>query len=351
MQKSVLDKLAIFNISLADIESYVLSAERGYNGFATVLSSKDKVYKVPLMSQGIKVLENIAENHNILRDSGLPVVKLEIICGVGVMDKIHHPTVVEYVNKCVADGNIEAILACVDKVYHDIIQSSQYSDELNIHFVDYGIGSEFKPVLKNGFTEILPQNAFYTGESIIYFDQESRENDIPVGYILCRFIRHLYYEVPSLHFYIPMEKFKRMYYCLDKTKWHVYSEISYKRYASEKDRFENDSVIGTLPGEIAIIGSGNWGMIFLDILEQYDRLNDVKIIMDNDRKKWKQHVLEIPIGGIRDNIEKFSQSNIIIAVKDYSGIVQQLEEMKLSLPNLYLLEFLGYRVKLERYII
>ena len=58
---------------------------------------------------------------------------------------------------------------------------------------------------------MIPFNVFQTGEDWIYFDQEFKELNCPLGYILFRMLYYSYLHVPKLEELVPLEIMKQRY--------------------------------------------------------------------------------------------------------------------------------------------
>lgn len=354
MIQIVNEKLSPFGIDVEDIERYIVTYNRGDTGFATIITKKEKVYKLPLNDVGISVLEDIANNHRMLQKSGLSVVTMEVVAGVGIMEKIKLPTFVDYIQRYMDSGNKEKIICCLKNIYDDIQHSSEHTNSVNILFKRItGIAGNscYGEILKDAFPEMLPQNCFFDGKKNIWFDQESRVGSFPVAYIFARFIRHLYYQLPRLHFFMPMNEVKSIF-SAPLELWDVYSKISYNQYVEKEKRVSNSSHIEQLADDIVIVGSGKWGVLLLDILEQCGSLENVKRILDNDSSKWGKYINNIPISSIDEGITNLNvNTSVIVAIKNSSDVLKQLQQLKRELEYVYLLEIHGYGIELKRYVL
>ena len=284
---------------------------------------------------------------------GVAVVPMDIVNGVGVMEKITKPTFVDFVKKSISLGDKDSVIRCLEKVQCDIWHSSVDSEIINPMFSDVMAQrcAELNvPVLKYGYPEMLPQNCFWDGVNIIWFDQETKYVGVPAVYIFTRFIRHLYYEVPSLHCFLPIQALKDKFHSSVGMFWDECSKIGYKQYVDEAYRINNNDIIKKLNNKIVIVGAGNWCMVFLDIIEQCGKLQSVHMILDNDRSKWGKKVNEIPIGSINDIFPRCTEStSVIIAIKNSDLVLKQLKQIKNKIDRVHLLTLDGYCVKFEGY--
>lgn len=347
--ESVINKLTKYNITKQDVDYYISTPERKSNGFATVVTNKGKVFKIPLGGRAVKTLFKIVANNNLFYRAGLKVVRMDIENNIGIMDRVYADTVVEYVQNCIRTKNKHKIFECLTLVYNDILVSSECINKINKKFCELPNINIKCRILKFGFTEILPQNTFYLNGKMMYFDQEIREDNIPAEYIFARYVRHLYYEVPSLHFFVSLQEMLEYYSDVFKDFWKDFSKIGYESYTSFNVRMINIKQIMKLNKNIYIVGAGNWCVVFLDILEQYNRLSDVKLILDNDERKWGNSILGIEIKEFEKNIDKLPQEGcIVVAIKEYEHIKHKLELLD-HYNAVFLIHFNNYEIKLTRF--
>ena len=84
-----------------------------------------------------------------------------------------------------------------DWIYEEILKSSpQVSWEENSIYT-FGIQSvqdkeKYGPILKKGFIDMIPRNAFYKEDKIFWFDQEWVLENVPAKYIMYRALNLFY---------------------------------------------------------------------------------------------------------------------------------------------------------------
>ena len=75
---------------------------------------------------------------------------------------------------------------------------------------DWHIGKDkIGTVLAEGLIDMIPYNAFWTGDGIRYYDQEFCVKNCPVGYILFRAVRYTWIHIPELEKVLPLEQVKK----------------------------------------------------------------------------------------------------------------------------------------------
>ena len=111
------------------------------------------------------------------------------------------------------DGDaLEDIL--IDAIYRNA--ENEVEQWINLFYDELLRSSEYEiingePVLKTGFVEMNFQNCLVRNNSLIFFDQEWIEKDVPASAILYRAIRTLYVEHPYIENYLSKSELLKQY--------------------------------------------------------------------------------------------------------------------------------------------
>ncbi|MGP1488210.1 MAG: glycosyltransferase [Peptoanaerobacter stomatis] len=159
------------------------------------LLENDNVIKLPASYISKKHLDYSFENLKELSDKGISVIdfnKNENSYKVKFLPlKEASITFKQYLK----EGNLIKALTMVDLLKENIIKSSCFTSELSdIHKkLDLNIDVNLGHVLKYGYVDMTFQNSFYTKDNtLIFFDQEWKIENIPLKYILYRAINYAY---------------------------------------------------------------------------------------------------------------------------------------------------------------
>lgn len=153
--------------------------------------------------KGQKHLEQMLKNEKELEESGLRILR-GTADGIELRTKfIDSETVEDRLLVLYKQEKLEEIFYIYDEIKKEIEQSSvEASWEENILYTfELGISHDkekFGKILKKGFIDMIPRNAFYVGTNIIWFDQEWLLENVPSKFILYRAVTLLYNSYPEL---------------------------------------------------------------------------------------------------------------------------------------------------------
>ena len=103
----------------------------------------------------------------------------------------------------ISNGNQSAIVEMFDKLYNQIIASSEQADwEENILYSFYPDlekdKNKYGIILKMGYLDMIFRNAFWIDDEFWWFDQEWNLENIPAKYPMYRAIVEMYHSYPDL---------------------------------------------------------------------------------------------------------------------------------------------------------
>lgn len=156
-------------------------------------------------------LRRIAENQNALMQRGLFALQYRGENFGLNSDRVKAPLLEEVLLQYYKKNAIEKIFELYDYVYGDILKSSdEISDDENVMLsLNMGIVSDRKkygPILKTGYLDMIPRNAFMVNQKLLWFDQEWTLDAVPANYILYRAISEFYAEYPFAEDLCPRER-------------------------------------------------------------------------------------------------------------------------------------------------
>ena len=200
----------------------VLSADREpAHAFATVFYDGGTVTKRALHPEGISALRGLYDNLEALRGRGLAVVEQEWGKEADApairMPLLHHQPLLEHIRDLFKDGK-EAVYALFDALYAEILRASEPSDAPAAWELSACPG----PVLRTGYVDMIPYNAFWTGgrrrqdegprpedaggSHLLWYDQEFTLENCPAAYILYRALRYTWLHLPEAEAVLPLKE-------------------------------------------------------------------------------------------------------------------------------------------------
>ena len=182
--------------SLQTLDMVFLSSDRGRERSRVLrLYADGHAEKSTLYREGTELLLQEHENLQQLQNRGIKTVPQKLIeCGI-TMPRIYSKTLLWQLEKIRKSDILRSVF---DRMREDIIKASGgWNEETNL--------------LREGFLDMTPFNVFQIGEDWIYFDQEFKELNCPLGYILFRMLHYSYLHVPKLEELVPLEQMKQRY--------------------------------------------------------------------------------------------------------------------------------------------
>ena len=177
----------------------VLSGDRERShAFNTVFYDDGKVRKYPVFEESRRTLEEAFNNLKELEGRGLYTVPAEIKNGAMEMPYMDETPLTEALRDAF-HKDPERAVRLFEKLYEDILRSSEITE------------TEDGPVLKKGFIDMIPYNAFLKDGRIIYYDQEFTVPDCPASYIMFRAVFYTYIHIPEAERFMPQrEMYERL---------------------------------------------------------------------------------------------------------------------------------------------
>lgn len=352
-----------------------ISLDRGHeNALVTSIYDHDtvrSVVKKAIYAEGIHKLNEMQSNLTDLHDRGINVVSSYVAGDSFVMPYVAAPIAMNEL-KAVAKNDRKSFLKAMDDMYELILKSSEHTGIISDKDRNSADGRDLGPILIRGYVDMVPLNCFYD-ESIeesksrfIYYDQEFYWNNCPAKAIMYRSIT-IIYDGTDKEFekIVPKEELLDRYglsECAD-----IWQRMSWRFTEALRNQkplrpyYENKRVDGRIlytNREKINYSAEEYKRIFVDIFKDYS--DDKKLILfgsgrfterflfqfegdyniysivDNNRTKWGTAMEGIPVDS-PDILKEIPESerHIIICIKGYNGVVNQLKDMGITDYHIY----------------
>lgn len=351
-----------------------ISLDRGReNALVTSIYEHDgmrTVAKRAIYEEGRSKLKEMQDNLDDLHERGIHVVESHIEGDCFMMPFVDAPIAMNEL-KLIAKQDKEAFFDALDDMYELILQSSEYTDVVSEKDMNSANGRDLGIILAKGYIDMVPLNCFYdasiadTKRRFIYYDQEFYIENCPAKAIMYRSISIIYdgtdkdFErlVPrrdvleryglaecediwmrmSARFTDTLKNQKelRPYYENRRVDGRIlYTNREKINYSTkEYQKIFADIFNGLNDKKLILFGSGRFTERFL-----FQFADDYKIysIIDNNSAKWGSKMNGIPINSpdILKDIPA-DERHIIICIKGYNGVVNQLRNMGITDYHIY----------------
>lgn len=183
----------------------------------TKFEKSGQVAKFALAGEaGRKHLEETLANEKALKQRGLHVWESSP-CGKELVSAFSETeTLEEVMLRTYQEGNTEKVYALWDQIREQILASSEeISWEENILYT-FGLDivpdkEKYGAILKTGYLDMIPRNAFWEGNVIYWFDQEWTLENVPADFVLYRAILRFYCSFEEANKALPLTELARRY--------------------------------------------------------------------------------------------------------------------------------------------
>lgn len=360
---------------LDDTLHATISLDRGHdNALVTSICEHDgvrNVIKRAVYKEGIHKLKEMQDNHNNLHTRGINVVDSSVENDTFVMPYVDAPIAMNEL-KAIAKKDKNAFLKAMDDMYELIINSSEHTGIISEKDRNSADGRDLGLILEKGYIDMVPLNCFYDGtiedskSRFIYYDQEFYWDNCPAKAIMYRSIS-IIYDGTDKEFerIMPRTELLNRYGLAEcEDVWQRMSSRFTETLRNQKPLrpyYENKRVDGRIlytNREKINYSAKEYQRIFVDIFNDYS--DDKKLILfgsgrfterflfefagdysiysivDNNSAKWGTTMAGIPVNSpdiLREIPE--SERHIIICIKGYNGVVNQLKDMGITDYHIY----------------
>lgn len=352
-----------------------ISLDRGHdNALVTSICEHGgvrNVLKKAVYKEGIHKLKEMQDNLNDLHVRGINVVDSSVENNTFVMPYVDSPVAMNEL-KAIAKKDKNAFLKAMDDMYELILNSSEHTGVLSEKDRNSADGRDVGPVLARGYIDMVPLNCFYDESAkdaksrFIYYDQEFYWENCPAKAVMYRSIT-IIYDGTDKEFerIVPRrELFDRYGLSECEDMWQRMSSRFTDVLRNQKPLrpyYENkrvdDRILYTNREKINY-SAKQYQEIFVDIFEGFDDSKklilfgsgrftekflfqfaddyDIYSIIDNNSAKWGTTMQGVPINSpdiLKDIPER--ERHIIICIKGYNGVVNQLKDMGIMDYHIY----------------
>lgn len=360
---------------LDDTLHATISLDRGHdNALVTSICEHDgvrNVIKKAVYEEGIHKLKEMQDNLNDLHARGINVVVSSVENDTFIMPYVDAPVAMNEL-KAIAKKDKNAFLKAMDDMNELILNSSEHTGIISEKDRNSADGRDLGPILERGYIDMVPLNCFYDGtiedsrSRFIYYDQEFYWDNCPAKAIMYRSIS-IIYDGTDKEFerIMPRTELLDRYGLAEcEDLWQRMSSRFTETLRNQKQLrpyYENKRVDGRIlytNREKINYSAKEYQRIFVDIFNDYS--DDKKLILfgsgrfterflfefagdysiysivDNNSAKWGTTMAGIPVNSpdiIREIPE--SERHIIICIKGYNGVVNQLKDMGITDFHIY----------------
>lgn len=352
-----------------------ISLDRGHdNALVTSICEYDgvrNVLKRAVYKEGIHKLKEMQDNLNDLHARGINVVDSSVENDTFVMPYVDAPVAMNEL-KAIAKKDRNAFLKAMDDMYELILNSSEHTGIISEKDRNSADGRDLGPILEKGYIDMVPLNCFYDGtiedskSRFIYYDQEFYWDNCPAKAIMYRSIS-IIYDGTDKEFerIMPRTELLNRYGLAEcEDVWQRMSSRFTETLRNQKPLrpyYENKRVDGRIlytNREKINYSAKEYQKIFVDIFDGFDDSKklilfgsgrfterflfqfagdyNIYSIVDNNSAKWGTTMQGVPINSpdiLKDTPEK--DRHIIICIKGYNGVVNQLKDMGITDYHIY----------------
>ena len=352
-----------------------ISLDRGHeNALVTSICEHDgvrSVLKKAVYQEGIHKLNEMQDNLRDLSERGINVVDSCVDGDTFVMPYVDAPVAMNEL-KAIAKKDKNAFLKAMDDMYELILKSSEHTGVLSEKDRNSAHGRDVGPVLARGYIDMVPLNCFYDESAkdsksrFIYYDQEFYWENCPAKAVMYRSIMIIYDGTDK--------EFERIVAKGDLLDRYGLSECEdmWQRMSSRftdvlrnqkplRPYYENKRIDGRIlytNREKINYSAKEYQKIFVDIFDGFDDSKklilfgsgrfterflfqfagdyNIYSIVDNNSAKWGTTMQGVPVNSpdiLKDIPEKARY--IIICIKGYNGVVNQLKDMGIMNYHIY----------------
>lgn len=360
---------------LDDTLHATISLDRGHdNALVTSICEHDgvrNVIKRAVYKEGIHKLKEMQDNLDDLHTRGINVVDSSVENDIFIMPYVDAPVAMNEL-KAIAKKDKNAFLKAMDDMYELILNSSEHTGIISEKDRNSADGRDLGTILEKGYIDMVPLNCFYDGtiedskSRFIYYDQEFYWDNCPAKAIMYRSISIIYDGTDKEYERImPRTELLDRYGLAEcEDIWQRMSSRFTETLRKQKQLrpyYENKRIDGRIlytNREKINYSAKEYQKIFVDIFDGFDDSKklilfgsgrfterflfqfagdyNIYSIVDNNSAKWGTTMQGVPINSpdiLKDTPEK--DRHIIICIKGYNGVVNQLKDMGITDYHIY----------------
>ncbi len=240
------------------------------------------VYKYPVNEQSINHIKQVKENIDIIRKSGLKTLD-DYNQNVIISKFSSEKTLDEIIINLLKENKKEEAINLILEFKNEIMQKLEKGTKENNVFKRYDISCNQEQLeemyfIKDGLWDLTFQNCFYINNEFYFYDQEWREENLPIDFILYRAIKYFV----RLKKYINDEEIYQILK-IDKSKIQIFEQLDDK--IQEKIR---NSVLWKLNNQGKTIRD-----IKIELLTANHKINLLSMEKKNEVEKLNKELQDI----------------------------------------------------------
>lgn len=384
---------------LCDADQITVSSDRGEeNSLATIIRAGKSVTKKALYKEGKEKIRTLLENTEYLKAHHVPIVDVAICGKEFVMPYVKGEIATAYFQELLQRDR-EEFLAELARFFDIILKSSEHVPYSEVNWEHFEPGWERRKeddpnidkwkrivslggsckqdigvILKRGFIDMISLNCFYSEGNFLFFDQEFYMENLPANVIMIRTIDCIYRRRSFLQGIMPQDDvLKHFHLYRYKDTWRKYEGKFLENIRKEKElasyhkkhrreintvnanrmrmNFSQEEyeklffdIFRNVNGKkLYLFGSGSFAEKFLD---KFGSELDIAGIFDNNKERWGKQLGKIEIQSPETILEIEETYKIIICIKQYEEILNQLKQMGVKDISIYS-PYIDYPLPLE----
>lgn len=375
MANGYLIECVIGSESLSDICHATLALDRGGNSMITRVRKQPfpgshalpegtfdpdySVEKIPCGEGGEQKIRDLLDHAAALAKHGIKAVPAECVDGRYVMPYMTAAGGIRYFMELAGKGR-DAFLDGIDRYYRLLLQSSEIlPEDPDVTFgTDPVSGKPVKcrkpgAVLKEGYLDLMPLNAFVINDEFYFYDQEFAADHYPAKAILMRAVGHIYSPGKIISNVVPYDEVLEHFELReDQGNWYrlagkFTNELRHETTLYDfTSRHQHDTMAISTNRERISFSVTEYQRLFVELFREIEGRDlilfgtgaftrqflsmfaeDVKVsmLLDNNPAKQGTKMQGIPVcaPGVLKEMDPDSYK-LIICIKQYVGVLQQI---------------------------
>ncbi len=290
------------------ITSAILSADREHSrAYKTLFYSDHTVEKHALYPEAVTSLKEMADSLEMLRKKGIPVIDARWQDDHVHMPRIREITVQEKLTQLLRERKISEFYELTDHLYDLICRSSEQE----------------KGMLRKGYIDLIPLNAFYIDGEIIFFDQEFIRENCPAEYILWRALYYLWLLNPDLEEILREYDVQQRYGLTGHTKEYFQTEMAFVGQNRQWSLYSQYYTWSVNPEKIRHTLEKLYKNTRDEDLEQVRRIHEIQL---NMYKKFREVCQKY-------RLRYFAVHGTLLGAVRHSGFIPWDDDMDLAMPR------------------
>lgn len=177
---SFLVEASVGGVAACDVITAVMKRDYRPRYRLTTVIADDYVLRVASCKDSVPHVQELINNTCELQNKGIPCVAQEDLGdGKTKSERIFAPRADEVFIQALQSGDTEMAIRMLKLLRHYLCRSSEMTEQ------------DGKCVLSNGYVDMTFRNSFWVNEDLLFFDQEWKQDNVPLNYIMFRSLNNL----------------------------------------------------------------------------------------------------------------------------------------------------------------